>query len=631
MLESLTVKDFALIRELNIQLGPGLNLITGETGAGKSVILGALSLVLGYKATTDMIRSGSKRATVEAAFAMPPETRAGAKALKQILADQGLDDDEGNLLLRREISTEGKGRSFVNARQVPSSVLREIGKFLVDIHGQSEHQNILSVDQHRAILDRYAHLGDMVAEMRRLHRAREETRQKLSSVTLSEDDKARRLDILQHEVRELEAARIDDVREIEELIQREKSLANAETLVSDLNSIHEILGGESGFVARGGTIERLLESDSQYDDSLGALLTQFRESYYAIEEIARTVRSKAESYSLNPDELEEMRERIGLLQSLARKYGGKSAVPVESNYAAALERAKAYLEKAKNELTGIELSSGEEARLRKEIETLNAQMKDKALYLSEKRRLASLELEQKVQQELKALGMEETQIKVSIRWEYGEEGTVSQEVTGRDSTGGTSSSRPVSQEVTGRGATGGGSEQRPVTQDASGRSAESGRKYVIAPAGLDIVEFLMASSARDTLRPLRKIASGGEMSRVMLALKKVIIDTDPVDTMVFDEVDAGVGGRIAEAVGKKIAGLSLASQVIVITHLHQIAGLSPAEVRHFKVSKHKEDGTRIGRLSKEQRLQEVARMIAGENITESALTHARQLLAEKIG
>ncbi len=575
MLESLTVKDFALIRELNIQFGSGLNLITGETGAGKSVLLGALSLVLGYKATTDMIRSGSKRATVEASFAMPPDTRAGAKALRALLADQGLDDDEGSLLLRREINVEGKGRSFVNARQVPSSVLREIGKFLVDIHGQNEHQNILSVDSHRSILDRYAHLNDLVGEMRKLHKAREEARQKLSSVTLSEDDKARRVDILRHEISELEAAKIDDPREIEELITREKSLANAETLVTDLNSVHQILGGEGGFVSRGGTIERLLETDSQYDESLGEILTQFRESYYALEEIARLVRSKAESYSLNPEELEEMRERIGLLQTLGRKYGGS------------LEKAKAYLDKAKNELTGIELSSGEEERLRKEIDTLNAQMKDKALYLSEKRRLASLELEQKVQQELKALGMEETQIKISIRWEYADDGTVTQ-------------------------------------------SASPEKKYVIAPTGLDIVEFLMASSARDTLRPLRKIASGGEMSRIMLAIKKVIIETDPVYTMVFDEVDAGVGGRIAEAVGRKLAGLSLASQVLVITHLHQIAGLSPDEVRHFKVSKHKEDGTRITRLSKEQRLQEIARMIAGENITESALTHARSLLTEKI-
>jgi len=575
MLESLTVKDFALIRDLNIQFGSGLNLITGETGAGKSVLLGALSLVLGYKATTDMIRSGSKRATVEAAFSMPPDGRPGAKSLRALVADLGLDDDEGSLLLRREISTEGKGRSFVNARQVPSTVLRDIGRYLVDIHGQNEHQNILSVDSHRSILDRYAHLGELVNEMRRLHKTREEARQKLSSVALSEDDKARRLDILSHEIRELENAKLDDPREIDDLIAREKSLANAETLVSDLNSVHQILGGEGGFISRGGTIERLLETDSQYDESLGEILTQYRESYYALEEIARTIRSKAESYSLDPQELEEMRERIGMLQSLSRKYGGT------------LEKAKAYHEKAKNELTGIELSSGEEARLAKEIETLNAQMKDKALYLSEKRRLASLELEQKVQAELKALGMEETQIKISIRWEYADDGTVTQ-------------------------------------------ANAPDKKYVISANGLDIVEFLMASSARDTLRPLRKIASGGEMSRVMLALKKVIIETDPVYTMVFDEVDAGVGGRIAEAVGKKLAGLSLASQVLVITHLHQIAGLSPGEVRHFKVSKHKEDGTRITRLSKEQRLQEVARMIAGENITESALTHARALLSEKI-
>lgn len=593
MLESLTVKDFALIRDLNIQFGSGLNLITGETGAGKSVILGALSLVLGYKATTDMIRSGSKRATVEASFSMPPDGRPGAKSLKALLADQGLDDDEGNLLLRREINVEGKGRSFVNARQVPSTVLREIGRYLVDIHGQNEHQNILSVDSHRSILDRYAHLGELVNEMRRLHKAREEARQKLSSVTLSEDDKARRLDILQHEIRELEAAKIDDPREIEELIAREKSLANAETLVTDLNGIYQILGGEGGFISRGGTIERMLESDSQYDESLGEILTQFRESYYALEEIARLVRSKAESYSLNPEELGEMRERIGLLQTLARKYGrgtggALAAGAKDGDYGSgSLEKAKAYLDKAKNELTGIELSSGEEERLRKEIDALNTQMKDKALYLSEKRRLASIELEQKVQQELKALGMEETQIKISIRWEYADDGTVTQ-------------------------------------------AASPDKKYVVAATGLDIVEFLMASSARDTLRPLRKIASGGEMSRIMLAIKKVIIETDPVYTMVFDEVDAGVGGRIAEAVGKKLAGLSLASQVIVITHLHQIAGLSPDEVRHFKVSKHKEDGTRITRLSKEQRLQEVARMIAGENINETALTHARALLSQKI-
>ncbi|MCX7634008.1 MAG: DNA repair protein RecN [Turneriella sp.] len=583
MLESLSVRDFALIRELQIQFGPGLNLITGETGAGKSVILGALSLVLGYKATTDMIRSGARRAMVEAVFSMPPDTRSSARALRQILSEQGLDDDEGMLILRREIGIEGKGRSFVNARQVPSQVLRELGRYLVDIHGQNEHQNILSLEQHRAILDRYAHLEEHVAELRRLYQLREEARQKLTSVTLSEEEKARRLDILQHEIHELESARIEDVREIDELIAREKSLSHAETLVNDLNAIYDALSGDEGILARAGFIERLLENDSQYDESLAPLLAQFRESYYAMEEIASAVRNKAESYSLDPAELESIRERIGLLQSIARKYGRGS----EGNYTAALEKVRAYLDKARNELAGIELSASEEERLRREIDTLNAQMKDKALYISEKRRLAALELEQKVAVELKDLGMEETQIKVSIRWEYGDEGTVTHE-------------------------------------------SSPGKKYIISPTGLDIVEFLMASSARETLRPLRKIASGGEMSRIMLALKKVIIDTDPVYTMVFDEVDAGVGGRIAEAVGRKLASLSLHSQVIVITHLHQIAGLSPNEVRHFKVSKDKELGTRIARLSKEQRLQEIARMIAGENITPSALEHARALLAERV-
>ncbi|HRP69191.1 MAG TPA: hypothetical protein PLY93_06640, partial [Turneriella sp.] len=243
--------------------------------------------------------------------------------------------------------------------------------------------------------------------------------------------------------------------------------------------IHDILGGEAGFISRGGTIERLLETDSQYDTSLADVLSQFRESYYALEEVTRTVRNKAESYSLDPEELEALRERIGLLQSLARKYGGNVTPtaaftkPTESNYADALERTKAYFQKAKNELTGIELSGAEEERLKQEIKNLNAQMKDKALYLSEKRRLASLELEQKVEAELKALGMEETQIKISIRWEYGEGGTVTD------------------------------------TARAKTEGDETERKYIITQTGLDIVEFLMASSARDTLRPLRNIASGG--------------------------------------------------------------------------------------------------------------------------
>lgn len=578
MLEELSVKDFALIKDLKIGLSPGLNIITGETGAGKSIILGALGLVLGSKATTDMIRSGSRRSVVEAVFSISREDT--LHDLKSYLEDKGLSDEDGALILRREIGVEGKGRSFVNANQVPSGVLKEIGRFLVDIHGQNEHQNILSVDTHRAILDRYAGLGESVKEMRSLHASRDGLTQKLKSVSLNEDDKNRRMEILRHEITELENARLLDNRELEELIALEKSMAHAESILRDLNSVYGILQGEDdSILTRCSQIERILDADTAYDDTLSEPLTRFREAFYLLEDISAELRNKAEKVSLDPEELEIKRERIDLLSEICRKYGGT------------IESAKAYQEKALNELGGIELSSEEEQKIRDEISLLNKKMSEKALLLSEKRRLAAQELEKKVEKELKDLGMEDTQIRISIKWEFGDEGTLVRQATQSD-------------------------------------SAE--KKYIIRKDGLDIVEFLMAASLRETLRPLRKIASGGEMSRIMLALKKVIIESDPVGTMVFDEVDAGVGGRVAEAVGKKLAEVSKKSQVLVITHLHQIASLNTGKTHHFKVSKDTEEGTRIVKLSNENRLREVARMIAGKEITTSALDHAKTLLSTRI-
>lgn len=575
MLEELSVKDFALIKDLKIGLSPGLNIITGETGAGKSIILGALGLVLGSKATTDMIRSGSRRSVVEAVFSISREET--LQDLKVFLEEKGLSDEEGMLILRREIGVEGKGRSFVNSNQVPSGVLKEIGRFLVDIHGQNEHQNILSVDTHRAILDRYAGLGVAVREMRELHAKREELAQKLKSVSLNEDEKNRRIEILKYEINELESAQLNDNRELEELIAKEKSMAHAESILRDLNNVYGILQGEEdALLSRCSQVERLLDANTGYDESLAEPLTKFREAYYLLEDVTSELRNKAESISLDPEDLEIKRERIDLLTKICRKYGGT------------IESARNHLEKARNELGGIELSSDEEQKIREEITGLNKKMAEKSLLLSEKRRLAAQELEKKVEKELKDLGMEDTQIRISIKWEFGEEGTLI---------------RPASQ------------------NDATEK------KYIIRKDGLDIVEFLMAASQRETLRPLRKIASGGEMSRIMLAIKKVIIESDPVGTMVFDEVDAGVGGRVAEAVGKKLAEVSKRSQVLVITHLHQIASLNTGKTMHYKVSKDSEEGTRILRLNNEGRLQEVARMIAGKEITASALDHAKTLLA----
>ena len=571
MLQELYIKDFALIREQRITFSPGLNLLTGETGAGKSIILGALGLVLGDKATTDLIRTGRKRAVVEASFYLDKTD----KGLFDKLQDHGLEvDDDRLLILKREISVEGKGRSFINASQVPVSLLKKVGSSLVDIHGQNEHQSIMQTSTHRAILDRYANLVEDVAELRALYHQREELKQKVVSVSLDETEKNRRLEILKHEINEIESASLQEVREFEDLLATEKSLANAETILKELEAAHMALSEREGAVSvQASFILKVLERNAQFDESLNPALNQFRDAYYLIEDVAIEVRRRIESISVDPEQLNQVRERIDLLQTLFRKYGSDIAA------------VKQYLEKARNEYDGIELSGEQEKTLRKQIADVEDKLVKVAVEVSKKRREKARELEESIKKELEPLGMADTRVRISIRWEYGENGLVES-------------------------------------------SENQGKKYVIHPNGLDLVEFLISASEKESLRPLKKVASGGEMSRIMLALKKVVIDSDPVHTMVFDEVDAGVGGRIAEAVGNRLNLLAKSSQVFVITHLHQIAALNDNNTVHFKVTKSNE-GTKINRLNKEQRVQELARMIGGENISSTALEHARNLLNVK--
>lgn len=568
MLEELYIKDFALIREARIGFGPSLNLITGETGAGKSIILGALDLVLGSRATTDLIRSGARRSFVEALFRLDHEEHPAVEYLRE----HGIEIDEPLLLLKREISTEGRGRCFINAQHVPVAVLKKTGRFLVDIHGQNEHQNILSVATHRRILDRYSSLEQKVGELAALHREREELLQKLKSVSLDESEKNRRMEILAHEIKEIEAAEIEDERELDELSAQEKSLSNAEQILEDLSACYDSLKGESGSVVSTlSWLEKKLEQTAGYESSLDDPLNKVREAYYLLEDAASELKSTADSVNVDPEQLAIVRERLDLLQGLLRKYGHD------------LSEIRTYLEEAKREYDGIELSREEESRIREEIDRFNDRLCRYAEEISKERRKSAAALEKAVQSELADLGMQSTRVRISVKWEFGADGIYV-------------------------------------------REEEPQKKYIIHAAGLDIVEFLMAASEKENLRPLRKVASGGEMSRIMLALKKNILETDTVSTMVFDEVDAGIGGGVAEAVGRKLEDLSADAQVIVITHLHQIASLGRKHTRHFRVSKDTDEGTRIIRLSREQRIEELARMIGGEKVTDSALEHARSIL-----
>ncbi len=575
MLEELYIKDFALIRETRVALGPSLNILTGETGAGKSIILGALGLALGGKATTDMIRSGANRSVVEAVFRLPRGDKGAMLAEK--LREHGLDDEEGNLILKREITIEGKGRSFINAQQVPVALLKEVGRMLVDIHGQNEHQNILHIETHRQILDRYAGLRPRVRDFAKLFARREELLEKLKSVTLNEDEKNRRIEILSHEILEIEKADLRENRELDELIAEEKALSHAESILRDIDECSRLISEDEQSVMKAlSWVERTLDHDAQLDERLNSPLNQVREARYLLEDAIRDLRGAADKIQADPERLAIVRERIDLLQTILKKYGPS------------IEDARKRLEKSRRELSGIELSSDEEAKIRKDIADIDAKLIASAGEISMARREAAKRLEAAVEQELKFLGMEDTRIRISVKWELDPNGIFFLE-------------------------------------------AEPEKKYAIHPHGLDQIELLLAASSNDTLRPLRKIASGGEMSRIMLALKKVIIDSDPVFTMVFDEVDAGVGGRIAEAVGERLAELSRNAQVLVITHLHQIAGLSPNDTVHLKVVKDRDEGSRIYRLNREERIEEVARMIAGSEITESAVTHARNILAANAG
>ena len=572
MLEEIHIKDFALIKELKLKLGPNLNILTGETGAGKSIILGALNMVLGSNATTDLIRSKTEKSIVQAVFNISQQKR--SKNILSLLEEHGIESEEEHIILKREIKTNGKGRSFINAQHVPTSILKRIGSNLVEIHGQNEHQEILKIQSHLAILDRYAKLQDEVSKLGQFYRQNIELKQKLKSVTLDEKEKNRRIDILSHEIQEIEAANLKDDRELEELQQREKVLANAEAILKALNqaSLH-LSQSDDSIMSRLASTKGLLEDVSEFDQGIHNILDPLQDAYYLLEDIHTRIREHRDKAHLEPEELQTVRERLDNILTLQNKYGST------------VREVKEYLDKARMEYEGIQISGEEEARIRKELDLVSSKMIERAKLLSQKRRNASKELEQKVCEELNELGMQDTQLKISVRWDYGENGIYI----------------------------------HPDKQD---------KKYIIHSKGLDIIEFLTAATKENDLRPLRKIASGGEMSRFMLSIKKVIIDSDPVSTMVFDEVDAGIGGSIAESVGRKLKSLSENAQVIVITHLHQIASLSGEDTYHFKVKKDPEQGTTIKKLNFDQRIDELARMIGGQEVGKSAISHARVLLTK---
>lgn len=567
MLKEVRIKNFIIIDDLKIQFGKGLNILTGETGAGKSILIDALSGIMGDRMTTDMIRSGFERATLEGSFDITNVQQA-----QKILDESGIDCDDKMLILRRELYANGKGRCFANSTQIPISKLQEISEYLVDIHGQNEHQNIVKISKHRELLDSFAHHQELVETINGIYNKLHDLKEKMNSFEMDEREKARKTEYLSFAIKEIESARLSQG-EDETLKNESTLLQNSEKLFTEINNSTQLLKGDGGIIPRLKKVDSSLSAISDYDAKISGLLETVKESLYTLEDAAAGLRDFEKGIHFSPERINEVEERIALISNLKKKYGST------------IKDITGYAEKSKKELEAISSSDEEKERLNIEYKATVKIAKETALDLSEKRRLAAKMLEERVMKELTDLGMAGTIFRISIKREISPDGEIETE----------------------------------------------NKKYMLYPHGLDRIEFLLSANEGEDLRQLRKAASGGEMSRIMLAIKKVILSADIVESLVFDEVDAGIGGKIAEVVGRKLQSLARERQVLVITHLPQIAAMSD---NHFNVRKENSSGrvtTGVTKLNRTDKVKEVARMLAGEKITDLSIKHAEEMvsLAEK--
>ncbi len=578
VLLELRIRNFAIIESLNLSFAPGLNVLTGETGAGKSIIIDALSLLLGDKADRTVVRTGSERAEIEGVFALD---EASLERIGPVLEEYGLlPEGEENLILYREVGSTGRGLARVNGRAVNVHLLREIGERLVDIHGQSEHLSLFRVRNHLELLDRYAGtlaLRQEVAEgVARLRAVREEIR-------LLEEERAQRAeraDALRFRLQEIAGARLRPGEE-EELRQERQRLQNAARLLEAAERLHALLYGAEGRPARplaGGILDLLglaqreMEALVHLDPTLAPQLGVLNGLADQVSDLAHFVRAYRDRLDLDPRRLQEVEERLLLIRELERKYG-----PSVEEVLAAAERARQEL---------ATLSHGEERlqELLQEEDRLLHSLGQAAGHLSLLRHQAADRLARAVEAALAELHMGGTAFRVQIE------------------------QTPIP--------TGLWVEEHPVL--APGR-------YAFDATGIDRVEFLIAPNPGEEARPLAQIASGGESSRLLLAVKSVLAQADATPILIFDEIDIGVGGRSGFVVGEKLWGLSRHHQVICITHLPQIAAYADA---HFSVGKSVRAGrttTFATRLEGELRLEELAVMLAGPEVSPTHRESAREI------
>lgn len=551
MLELLHIENIAIIEHADIAFGSGFNALTGETGAGKSIVIDALGAVLGQRTSRELIRTGAEKAFVSATFGGVPAELPG-------LEENGLaPEEDGTLLLQRELYGDGKNVCRVSGRPVTVAQLRRIGASLLNIHGQHDGQQLLDEEQHLFYLDRFGRVDAELTAYRERFDAWRATRREMDALKMDEAEKARRVDMLHHQIDELERADLQEGEE-EALLARRNILRNGEKFLSAISAADACLNGgdESlGAVSAIKEAEDALRGLRSLGDEFVELSDRLESLRCEAYDLAETIRDKKDEYDFSPQELDAVESRCDQLYRLKKKYGSS------------VEEMLTYLERSREELDRIEYADDRLAQLAEKCKSQERAAREAAHALTDKRRAAAKELETRISRELSELDMPKLRFSIDFQ-------------------------------------------EKELSED-----------------GTDTVEFLMSANVGEDLRPIRKIASGGELSRIMLALKNVLAEQDSVMTMVFDEVDTGVSGRAAQRVAEKLARLSRTRQVLCVTHLPQLTAMADV---HFGVEKGEENGrtlTRVRELDRAARRAEIARMSGGDHPSETMLSGAEELLS----
>ena len=547
MLSLLHIENIAVIASADISFDQGFNVLTGETGAGKSIVIDAISAILGQRAYRDMIRTGTEKACVQAVFQNVPEL--------SWFQENGVAYD-AETVIQREIFLDGRNICRVNGTLVTVSILHRLGLQLINIHGQHDSAALFDEDNHLQLLDAFAVNAPLLDSYSETYRQVTALRKQIDAMTMDEGEKLRRMETLQYQIQEIEQAELE-AGEDEELEQRRKLLQNAEKLSRSLNeAVEAVYGGDDtdGAVSLLDTASREMSRIARYDDSLAALQARLSDLMYQVQDVAMELRTAQDTFAYSEQELDRIEERLDIIHRLRRKYGASCADIL------------AYLDKAKEELDRIEFADDHLEKLKKKLAQAEAEAGSAALKLRQSREKAADVLSERILQELFQLDMPRVQFECRFT------------------------------------------------------------EIPLGPNGADAVAFYMSANAGEALKPLNKVASGGELARIMLALKNVLAEQDQVQTLVFDEVDTGVSGRAAQKVAEKLRSVARNKQVLCVTHLPQIAALAHT---HLLISKGERNGrtyTTVTPLDLEGRKAELARIIGGAAITETTLKSAEEML-----